>query len=373
MRPGARPRATVSLVIVIFLGLGGESSAGGGSIDGDRVPVGFPPVPVPEDNPLTAAKVELGRHLFFDSRLSADGTFACSSCHQPAHAFTDSRPQAVGVTGETHPRGAMTLANVAYNATLNWADPNLRRLEEQMQIPMFSLDPVEMGISGHEDEVLRRLETEPRYRTLFHEAFPHQNQPIDLEHVILAIASFERTILSGDSAYDRYVYWDEGAALDDSARRGMSLFFSAELACAECHASFNFSGPVIGTGEPPVSAFHNTGLYSLDPDGAYPADNQGVFEHTGEAADMGHFRAPTLRNIALTAPYMHDGSLPTLEAVIEHYAAGGRAAENPLKSPLLDGFEISTEETLDLVRFLESLTDRSFLEDARFQDPWNTP
>ena len=340
---------------------------------GVDLPVGFPPLLIPEDNPFTEAKAELGRHLFFDTRLSADGTFSCSSCHRPEHAFTDSRQRAVGVTGEIHPRNTMGLANVAYNRTLNWADPTVQRLEEQMEIPMFSVHPIEMGISGHEKDVLNRLLQEPRYGVLFEGAFPEDEQPVSLDNVVLAIATFERTLISGDSLYDRYVFWDDREGFSEASKRGMKLFFSDQLACSGCHSGFNFSGPVAARGKLPEPTFHNTALYSLDREGAFPQDNQGLIEHTGILKDMGRFRAPTLRNIALTAPYMHDGSLPTLEAVIGHYATGGRAAENPLKSPLLVGFEISSDEIRDLVRFLESLTDRSFLEDPRFENPWSSP
>lgn len=358
---------------MVVLVLGGANRPGAQTLEVGR-PAGFPPAPAPEDNPLTAAKVELGRYLFFDTRLSADGSFACSTCHQPAHAFTDSRPQAVGVTGELHPRSSMSLANVAYNATLNWADPGLRRLEDQMTIPMFGVAPIEMGISGHEQRVLNRLLQEPLYGPLFERAFPDSNDPLSLDKVILAIASFERVLISGDSPYDRYVYWDERESFSESAHRGMRLFFSDRLACSQCHAGFNFSGPVRSAGdEDPVATFHNTALYSLDRSGTYPEDNQGVFEHTSEPQDMGRFRAPTLRNIAVTAPYMHDGSLPTLEAVIDHYANGGGARDNPLKSPLIRGFELSADDRESLVSFLESLTDPSFLEDPRFENPWISP
>ena len=207
--------------------------------------------------------------------------------------------------------------------------------------------------------------------TLFEKAFPEERGSIRFETVIRAIASFERTLISGDSPYDRYVYWDERDHFSDSARRGMGLFFSETLACSRCHSGFNFSGPVrAGRESTPRPQFHNTALYDLDGEGAYPEDNQGLFEKTREPGDMGRFRAPSLRNIARTAPYMHDGSLPTLEAVIDHYARGGRAAENPLKSPELSGFELSPRERQDLVSFLESLTDTHFMEDPRFQDPW---
>lgn len=340
----------------------------------EYLPAGFPSPAVPVDNPLTAAKIELGRYLFFDTRLSADGTFACSTCHLPSHAFTDSRQRAIGVTGETHPRSSMSLANVAYSVTLNWADPATRELEEQMVIPMFSVAPVEMGLAGKEEEVLSRLRREPRYGYLFEQAFPGESDPIDLNNIILAIASFERTLISGTSPYDRFVYWDDREVFPAAARRGMELFFSKNLRCSECHSGFNFSGPVVydeGPSADPV--FHNTALYDLDGRGAYPMDNQGLYEHTGNRGDMGRFRAPTLRNIALTAPYMHDGSIPSLEEVIAHYAAGGRSADSRLKSELLTGFELSPAEVEDLVAFLDSLTDKSFIMEPRFSDPWIEP
>ena len=341
------------------------------------LPAGFPPLVVPADNPLTAAKVELGRHLFFDPRLSLDGSMSCATCHQPARAFTDGRPRAVGVTGEIHPRASMTLTNVAYSAVLTWADPTLRRLEEQMLIPLFSREPVEMGLKGLESEVVSRLDRQPRYRMLFIAAFPDQDRPVAIDNIVLAIASFERTFISGESPYDRYVYWGETAGFSESARRGMRLFFSTMLGCSECHAGFNFSGPVA---EP---EFHNTGLYNLDATGAYPEGNRGLYEHTGKPEDMGRFRVPTLRNIALTAPYMHDGSLPDLKSVVAHYAAGGRTItagphtgvgrENPYKSPKVGGFEITEGEIVDLVSFLQTLTDERFINDPRFADPWLSP
>lgn len=348
------------------------------------LPAGFPSPRIPADNPLTTAKVELGRHLFFDRRLSADGTFACASCHRPELAFTDGQAQAVGVTGELHPRSTMSLANVAYNDTLTWADPNLARLEEQMLIPMFSLEPIEMGMTGIEAEVLAKLAQEPRYREMFTAAFADSADPVSIENIVASIASFERVLISGNSPFDRFVYWDEASEFSEAARRGMDLFFSERLGCSQCHAGFNFSGPVEYAGGPdPEPSFHNTALYNIAGAGAYPADNRGVYEHTGESIDMGRFRAPTLRNIELTQPYMHDGSIDTLEDVIAHYAAGGRSLEegqrkgighaSPLKSELLTGFEISADETADLIAFLESLTDRSFIDDRRFSDPWQSP
>lgn len=346
-----------------------------------NLPAGFPVPRVPADNPMTAAKVELGRQLFYDTRLSANGTYACASCHQQRLAFTDGRALAVGVTHELQPTGSMTLTNVAYNASYTWANPDLRTLESQARVPMFRDDPVELGLAGHEDELLARLRQDPRYGELLRAAFPEDRDPFTVTHLIKAIASFERTLVSGGSAYDRLVYGGEMSALSASARRGMRLFYSERLACAGCHSGFNFSGPVQFEGAASVKPeFHNTGLYNIDGRGGYPPQSRGLIEFTGRRRDMGRFRAPTLRNIERTAPYMHDGSLDSLHEVIEHYAAGGRTihaaahagngSENPHKSEHVRGFAISRQEKEDLVNFLESLTDHSFVSDPRFGDPF---
>ncbi len=332
------------------------------------LPAGFPPPPVPADNPMSEAKVELGRRLFFETDLSGNRSQSCAGCHRPELAFTDGRARAVGSTGEIHPRGAMSLANVAYNASYNWADPRIRTLEEQMRVPLFSTDPVEMGLFGREAEAAARLAARPVYRELFARAFPEEPEPVTLENAIRAIASFERTLISGGSAFDRFVYWGEGEGFSDAARRGMELFFSARLRCSECHGGFNLSAPSRTAERPEAApAFHNTGLYDLDGAGAYPPDNRGAIEATGRPEDMGRFKAPTLRNVALTAPYMHDGSLATLAEAVDHYAAGGRGPgrDSPLKSPLVEGFELADGERRDLIAFLESLTDPAFATPRR--------
>ncbi len=359
-----------------------------------RLPRGFPPPRVPADNPMSAVKVELGRRLFFDTRLSGNGTLSCAGCHRPELAFTDGRPRAVGATGERHPRSAMSLANVAYNARLTWADPALDSLEEQALVPMLSVHPVEMGVRGREGEILERLRWDAAYPALFAKSFPGETRPLILANVARAIAAFERTLISGNSSYDRLLWEDDGQALSVGAKRGMRLFFSERMGCVACHGSFNFSGPILHGGEPPpgpdlapkdggegaVPAFHNTGLYNLGNEGDYPPENRGLFVHTGEARDMGRFRAPTLRNVAVTAPYMHDGSISTLAEVLEHYAAGGRTLEhgphagvgskNPWKSEKVQGFVLAPGEKEDLLAFLNCLTDETFLTDPRFQDPW---
>lgn len=290
---------------------------------------------------MSVAKVELGRRLFYDTRLSGNRTYACASCHEQRLAFTDGRAHAIGSTGAEHPRSAMGLGNIAYNLTFGWSDPSLRSPEAQAAVPMFNEHPVELGLKGREAEVATRF-TAAADTAFFAASFPGTGPAVSVDHIIKAIATFERTLISGDTPFDRYLYRDDRTALSDPARRGMALFFSTRLKCSECHSGFNLSGPVLAEG---VEA------------------GEPQFHHTG----VGKFRAPTLRNIAVTAPYMHDGSLPTLEAVVAHYATGGVAS--PLKSDRLKGFRISPTEANDLVAFLKSLTDDGFLTNPAFARP----
>jgi cytochrome c peroxidase len=346
-----------------------------------NLPAGFPAPKTAADNSMTAAKVELGRHLFYDTRLSINGKQSCASCHDQAKAFTDARARAVGTTGEIHPRSSMSIVNIAYTPVLTWANPNMKRLERQALVPMFGEHPVELGLSGKEKEVLVKLKAEPRYQKLFPESFPGEARPFTIENVTKAIAAFERTLISGASPYDRYLNGDR-RAISLSAKRGEALFFSERLECFHCHGGFNFSQSEDHEGKAFTEIeFHNTGLYNLDGKGAFPKDNMGVFEFTGRPEDMGKFRAPTLRNIAVTAPYMHDGSIATLEGVIDHYAAGGRTisageykgvgSASPQKSAFVKGFRLTAREKRDLITFLRSLTDEKFLRDPRFSNPWS--
>jgi cytochrome c peroxidase len=331
-----------------------------------HLPPGVPRPKVPADNPMSEAKVRLGRRLFYDTRLSGNGTFACASCHQQKRAFTDGLPRAVGSTGQQHARSAMSLTNVAFNASYGWADARTRTLEAQMAVPMFNEHPIEMGMKGNEATIVAKITADSTAAAMFREAFP--GQPIALDTIVKAIASFERTIMSANSPLDRYLYRDDRSALTPQAQRGMALFFSDRLACAQCHAGFNLSGPTVqDRGADVAPTFHNTGLYNIDGRGSYPAIDHGLVDSTHVTADMGRFRAPTLRNIAVTAPYMHDGSIPTLGEVIGHYATGG--LKSPYRSPRLKGFQISTSEVEDLVAFLNSLTDEEFLKNPELGKP----
>ncbi|MEX2048946.1 MAG: MbnH family di-heme enzyme [Gemmatimonadota bacterium] len=356
-----------------------------------QLPPGFPVPRVPEDEPMTAEKVALGRHLFYDMRLSGNKTMSCASCHEQALAFTDGKEVAVGSTGDVLPRASMTLANVAYQPVLTWADNTVTALTEQMHIPLFAVAPVELGLAGLEGELLDRLEADGTYLTLFAEAFPTEADPFTVDNVTRGIAAFQRTLISGNSPADRFRQGDLNA-LTTSAQVGRSLFLSDQVGCFKCHSghnqvfftsNFDFEGRSL-----PRIQFDNTGLYNLNVDGEdgwYPAPNTGLHGITGTLQDMGKFKVPTLRNIALTAPYMHDGSIATLEEVLDHYAAGGRTIaigpyagvgrDNPYKSRLVAGFTITPEDRQALLDYLQALTDEDFLTDSRFSNPWppNSP
>jgi cytochrome c peroxidase len=257
----------------------------------------------------------------------------------------------LGATGEPGIHNAMSVVNVAYNSSSTWAH-DVGRLEDQALLPMFGTMPVEMGLAGAESELLARLLDD--YADAFTDAF---DDGLTGTNITRAIACFERTIISGDSRFDRFVGGD-AAALDASEQRGLALFESDRLGCTHCHAGFNLASSFAIEGASEVRLF-NTGLYDVDGQGAYPPGDRGLIEVTGVATDMGRFRAPTLRNIALTAPYFHDGSAPTLDAVIDHYAQGG--VHSPLQSPFITGFALTAQERADLKAFFAALTDESYL------------
>ncbi len=342
------------------------------------------PLPVvPPDNPMTNEKVELGRHLFYDKRLSADNTMSCATCHQQDKAFTDGKRLSKGITGQEAKRSAMSLANVAYLPVLTWSNPLLTSLEVQALIPLFGEHPVEMGLAGKEAVLFEWLKADPIYRRLFKEAFPEESKIGDealysLSTVTKALASFQRRLISVGSPYDRYRYGGEWSAISPAAKRGEALFFGEKMECYHCHGGFNFTDNIKHSRMPfPELGFHNTGLYNTDGKGGYPEGQAGIEEFTGVPADMGKFRTPTLRNIAKTAPYMHDGSIPDLASAIRsHYAKAGRSASsaggaNPLRSEFIVGFDITDAEVRDLTAFLESLTDQRFLSDRRLSNPWS--
>jgi cytochrome c peroxidase len=277
----------------------------------------------------------------------------------------------------------MSLTNVAYNATFAWANPLLLTLEKQALLPMFGDTPVELGLGGMpQSELLDRFSSDPRYQRLFAEAYPDDADPFTLDNLVKALTSFVRTLISGNSPYDRYINGLDDNAISLSAYNGGRLFFTERLECFHCHGGYNFVDSETHDGKlTPEIQFHNNGLYNIDGRGAYPPNNTGIYAFTQAPADMGSFKAPTLRNIELTAPYMHDGSIATLEGVlIDHYGRGGRlitdgpyagdGSTNPFKSGFIRGFTLTDQEKEDVLNFLKSLTDTDFITNPHFSDPF---
>ena len=295
-----------------------------------KLPAGFPEPAVPADNPMSVAKVALGEILFSDPRLSITGQYSCQSCHSPARAFTDGLPLARGAMGEPLPLNAPTLFNVAYNASLGWRDPNLRTLEQQMRGPLFNEHPRELGLAGRERELEHELAADPELSRSFSAAFPGVAAPVTLDNVIRAIAAYERTLLAGSSPFDRYVFGGNHGALSERQKAGMQLFFSERTGCAGCHGGINFNGEWVDREHPEASpAFADTG--------------------TGVAV-----RVPTLRNLPVTAPFMHDGRFATLDAVLDHYE---RLATDAKADTRLRRAPLTTVELQQLQAFLLSLAE----------------
>ncbi|NJO95776.1 MAG: di-heme enzyme [Pleurocapsa sp. CRU_1_2] len=344
-----------------------------------NLPEWTPKPVVPDSNPMTAEKVALGRHLFYEPRLSITGKYSCASCHQQSLAFTDGKRVALGSTNESHTRNSMGLGNVAYSNVLTWANPLITSLENQALIPIFGEHPIEMGMVGKEQQMIQWLQDDLNYRQMFAQAFDDP-QPVNLDNLTKAIASFQRSLVSFNSPYDRYRYQGEKNAISAAAKRGEKLFNSERTECFHCHTGINFSDSTQHENLAfTQTAFHNTGLYNIDGKGSYPPENIGIKEMTQAEKDMGRFKTPSLRNIALTAPYMHDGSIATLREAIAHYQAGGRTisegewagigSASPYKSGFVKGFEITSSEIDDLIAFLQSLTDRELITNPAYSDP----
>jgi cytochrome c peroxidase len=378
----------VLLALFLAAGCGDSDAASAPEAWVWDIPDTVPEPRVPEDNPMTAAKVALGRFLFYDKRLSANETQSCGTCHRQELAFTDGLGQAEGSTGQIHPRGSMSIANAGYAASLTWANQAIVRLEKQALVPMFGEDPVELGMANMEGELLRRMRDDERYPAMFAEAFPGETDPISLDRITKALAAFQRQVTSFGSRVDRWQQGDQ-TALNESEQRGMAMFFGGTSAagvadafeCFHCHGGFLFSQSSDDAGQVfDQKFFMNNGLYNLDQDGSYPPGNEGLYDMSGDPADKGRFKPPSLRNIAVTAPYMHDGSIATLEEVLDHYARGGRLIEsgpnagdgkdNPNKSALLNGFVISEQEKQDLLAFLHALTDDDLMNNPAYSDPF---
>jgi cytochrome c peroxidase len=293
------------------------------------IPLGLLPVQFPRDNPYTPEKAELGKLLYFDKRLSADNSVSCASCHAPEHAYTDGAPVSTGIKGQKGGRSAPTVINRAYSLAQFW-DGRANSLEAQAVGPMAN--PIEMG--NTHAAVVSTLKGIAGYRAMFAKAFGTED--ITIDHVAKAIATFERTVLSGDSAYDRYKAGKKSAMTAEQVK-GMKVFFN-KAKCDQCHEGINFTS----------NSYHNLGV-GMDK----PNPDLGRYVVTKNAVDWGAFKTPTLRDVARTAPYMHDGSLKTLDEVVEYYDKGGIPNKN--LDEKIKPLHLSAEEKKNLAAFMQAL------------------
>lgn len=334
------------LLFIIFCGCH-EKSTNQGPInekDYSKAPPGFPPIPFPPDNPYSRTKFELGRRLFYDKILVKDSSFkSCSHCLKQAHNFQDNVPNSLGLNKIPEPRNTMSLTNVSYFDKLFW-DGRGSKIEQPAYRSLFL--PYIFGLDTN--ELQRRLENHPLYPKLFKDAFGENARPTAWL-VAKAISTFVRCLVSGNSPYDKYIRGDTNA-LTESQKRGMKLFFSERTKCSVCHSGFLFTD----------LKFHNTGTTQHYFD-------FGRFYVTGKYEDRNLFLTPSLRNVEVSAPYMHDGTYKTLEQVIENYNRGGYPAIN--KDTLIKPLNLTEEEKRDLINFLKALTDWEFLTNPDFGEP----
>lgn len=303
-------------------------------------PAGFPPIPFPPDNDFSEARWQLGKKIFHDPILSIDSSISCASCHKIQHALADDQALSPGVFGRPGKTNAPSLANVAYHPYF-LREGGVPTLEMQVLVPIQEDNEFAHNIVAIADQMTRI----PEYVTMSQAAYSRNP---DAFVITRALSTYERTLLSGNSAFDQYYYQGKRSALNAAEKRGMSLFFSPRTQCTQCHSGFNFTD----------YSFQNTGLY-------LQYDNIGRMRHTGDSADLALFKVPSLRNAALTPPYMHDGSINTLEQVIEHYNSGGEAHAH--KSGYVRPLGLSEQEKQDLLAFLKSLSDPSFITNPDFQ------
>lgn len=333
----------LAVVVGLLIWYGSSEKAVSARPIGQRIdipaPLGLPAVPFPADNPPTAETVALGRRIYYDTALSADGTVSCSTCHNPATGFADPKPVSEGVAKRTGTRNSPTVLNAAYYSTQFW-DGRAASLEAQAEGPMHN--PVEMAHTLRGVE--KRLASDPSYVQEFEQAFGPG--PITIQRVVNAIGAFERTLVSGNSPFDRWYYGHDEKAVDESVKRGLHVFVSpAKGNCESCHT----------IGEKYAlftdNKFHNIGVGATED----KVNDAGRFVVTNEANDTAAFKTPTLRNIAVTSPYFHDGSRKTLKEVMDFYIGGGNS--NPHLDKEVHSLDFLTaQERADLLAFMEALT-----------------
>lgn len=305
-----------------------------------KVPIGFPDPNIPDDNKLTRSRIALGKQIFYDPILSKDSTRSCGSCHNQYLAFADSSVVSFGIEQRAGTRNSPSIANVAYQKAL-LREGGVPTLEMQVLVPIQEHNEFNYNMLL----IVDRMKRIPAYVEAAQKAY---NREIDPFVITRSIAAFERTLLSGNSPFDQWFYQKKNSAVGDNVKRGYSLFTNERLNCIKCHNGFLFTD----------QSFTNNGLYIDYPD-------SGRIRLTGLDVDRAVFKVPSLRNVGLTPPYMHDGSFKTLDAVIDHYQTGGKA--HPNKSIFLKPFMLSAQERLDLLAFLNSLTDLEFIKNPEFK------
>jgi cytochrome c peroxidase len=305
------------------------------------IPKGFPQMPFPDDNSFSKKRWQLGKKLFYDTKLSSDGTVSCASCHKAHLAFADDRAFSPGVHNRPGVRNAPSLANIGYHPYF-LREGSVPTLEMQAAVPVQEANEFDHNIVS----LTQLLQDDESYRTLAQEAYQRDLNPFTFTR---ALATFQRSLISGSSSFDQYFYQDKTHALSESEKRGMTLFFSAKTNCSTCHQGFNFTN----------YAFKNNGL-------AEQYADEGRRRATGLASDEALFKTPSLRNVEVTAPYMHNGALTTLQEVIQHYNTGGK--NHPNKSTLIRPLNLNKTEQQDLLAFLRSLTDYSFISNQELAE-----
>ncbi len=327
-------------------------------------------------NQIDSNQIQLGRFLFYDTRLSSNNTKSCGTCHNPVFAFTDGYKRSLGIYADVLQRNTTALFNLKEQKYLTFADSNIKTLLRQIENPLFNEHPLEMGVKGNEVEILNRIKQQALYQKLFQKA----DLDLSWQSIKLSITRFVSTLTSYQSPYDFYLKGDL-SVYNESQLKGMQLFFSDSLNCSKCHGGINFSTPKVFSAPDKIEYFFNTGLYNVGDKNEYPKYDQGLLQYTHNQLDMGKFRVPSLRNLIYTKPYYHDGSEENLKGVILNYENGGRqisngeykgdGRKNKYKSELIKGFKLSDYERISLIKFLESLSDPNFIQNPKYQDPFN--
>jgi len=328
-------------LLVVCISYSQQAARPGGDNLFVQTPAGFPVMEVPLDNQYSAARWQLGKRLFYDKRLSRNNTISCSSCHRQEFAFSDSVAFSPGDNAAQGTSNAPTLTNIGYHPYFTRGG-SVPTLEMQVLVPVQEHNEFNTSIL----DIAEKLKPDSSYRAMAAAAYGREIDPFVITR---ALACFERSLVSGNSRFDRYYYGGAADKLDEEEIRGMKLFYSPRTSCSGCHSGFNFTN----------YSFENNGLYLKYAD-------SGRMRFTRKESDRAKFKVPTLRNIALTAPYMHDGSMKTLEQVVDHYNSGG--AGHRSKSALIRPLHLTRKEKKELVAFLKTLTDHSLITDKNLKN-----